>query len=76
MLARSALIDGMEVVSADYAHKGGCVVLRVPHKLVYTGTVYASSSLKQESSESDRIDKDAILAVTVNEPAGNFSIGT
>lgn len=76
MLARSALIDGMEVVAADYAHRGECVVLRVPHKLVYTGTVYASSSLEQESSENDRIDKDAISAVTVDEPVDNLSIGT
>ena len=55
MLARSALIDGMDVVSAGYAHKGRCVVIRVPHIFVYTDAVYASRILKQVTGGIDRI---------------------
>lgn len=53
MLARSALIDGIDVVSAGYAHKGECVVIRVPHIAVYTGTVNASMNLNQGPGEND-----------------------
>jgi hypothetical protein len=56
--------------------KAKCVVLRVPHESIYTGTVYASGSLKQGPSKHDRSDKDAILAVTVDEPVDKLSIGT
>lgn len=61
MLARPALIDGIDVVSAGAAHKAKCVVIRVPHIAVYTGTVYASRGLDQGSGKIDRIDKDAFF---------------
>jgi len=41
MLARPALIDGIDVVSAGDAHKAKGIVIRVPHIAVHTGTVYA-----------------------------------
>jgi hypothetical protein len=57
MLARSALIDGIDVVSANCAHKGECAVICVPHIAVYTGTVNASINLSQGPGENDRLMK-------------------
>lgn len=61
MLARPALIDGIDVVSAGDTHKVKCVVIRVPHIAVYTGTVNASWNLNQRPGKNDQIDKDAIF---------------
>lgn len=61
MLARPALIDGLQVVSAGDTHKVKCLVIRVPHIAVYTGTVDASRNLNQRPGKIDHVDKDAIF---------------